>query len=177
MRHREDLSGQLAQDQTELDRPAENIAGEELPGGTDRAGDVDQSEPRNARRVERERGESDGDGLRDSGRAPTAGPARCSDAAAVTLAERIPLWRERLGAAGGVGGALQVLREARRSCELPAWSDEVALLRLITSAHGSVGDGIALARGAQGGAKRWFQQQAMRASRSRRVAGDSVEAR
>ncbi|MBK6528706.1 MAG: hypothetical protein IPF99_03725 [Deltaproteobacteria bacterium] len=81
----------------------------------------------------------------------------------MTLAERIPLWRERLGAAGGVGGALQVLREARRSCELPAWSDEVALLRLITSAHGSVGDGIALARGAQGGAKRWFQQQAMRA--------------
>jgi len=169
MRRREDLSAQLAQDQTELDRPAENIAGEEVPGGTDRAGDVDQSEPRNARRVERERGESDGDGLRDSGRAQAAGPARCSDAAAVTLAERIPLWRERLGAASGVGGALQVLREARRSCELPAWSDEVALLRLITAAHGSVGDGIALSRGAQGGAKRWFQQQAMRAMAS---AGD-----
>lgn len=168
-RHRDDLLSQLTQ--VEPEQPAGNIAGEELPGGTDRAGDVDQSEPRNARRVERERerGESDGDGLRDSGRAPAAGPARCSDAAAVTLAERIPLWRERLGAASGVGGALRVLREARRSCELPAWSDEVALLRLIAAAHSSVGDGIALARGAQGGAKRWFQQQAMRAMAS---AGD-----
>lgn len=166
-RHRNDGLSQLTQ--VEPEQPAENIAGEEAPGA-DRAGDVDdQSQPRNARRVERERGESDGDGLRDSGRAPAAGPARCSDAAAVTLAERIPLWRERLGAASGVGGALRVLREARRSCELPAWSDEVALLRLITAAHGSVGDGIALARGAQGGAKRWLQQQAMRSMAS---AGD-----
>lgn len=99
------------------------------------------------------------------GRGPAAaatGPARCSDAAAVTLADRIPLWRERLGAHPGVGGALSVLREARRSCELPAWADEVALLRLITNAHGSVDDAIALARGASGGAKRWLQQQAMR---------------
>ncbi len=92
-----------------------------------------------------------------------AGPAHCSDAAAVTLAERIPLWRERLGAHAGVSGALSVLRDARRSCELPSWSDEVALLRLITTAHGSVDDAIALARAAQGGAKRWLQQQAMRA--------------
>jgi hypothetical protein len=114
-----------------------------------------------ARQVERER-DRGGDGLREP-RGPAAGPARCSDAAAVTLAERVPLWRERIGAAGGVGGALGVLREARRSCELPGWSDEVALLRLIAAAHGSVDDSIALARGAQGGAKRWFQQQAMRA--------------
>lgn len=114
-----------------------------------------------ARQVVRER-ERDGDGLREQ-RAAATGPARCSDAAAVTLAERVPLWRERIGAAGGVGGALGVLRAARRSCELPGWSDEVALLRLIAAAHGSVDDSIALARGAQGGAKRWFQQQAMRA--------------
>lgn len=115
---------------------------------------------------ERQRGRiDDGDRRAQNGRtvvAPAAGPARCSDAAAVTLAERTPLWRERINANAGVGGALSVLREARRSCELPSWSDEVALLRLITTAHGSVDEAIALARGTQGGAKRWLQQYAMR---------------
>jgi hypothetical protein len=167
-RQREDTQAQAGQNRAGFDDANEVMAGERVPEESDRAGDVDPSAPRNARRVERERGERDGDGLRDAERA-AAGPARCSDAAAVTLADRIPLWRERIGAAGGVGGALRVLREARRSCELPGWSDEVALLRLITAAHGSVDDGIALARGAQGGAKRWFQQQAMRAMAS---AGD-----
>lgn len=124
--------------------------------------EVDQPAQQGARRIDSDDHESGTEHGR-AGTSVAAGPARCSDAAAVTLAERVPLWRERLGARAGVGGALSVLRDARRSCELPSWSDEVALLRLITTAHGSVDDAIALARGAQGGAKRWLQQQAMRA--------------
>lgn len=57
--------------------------------------------------------------------------ARCSDAAAVPLIDRLPLWQERLSRGGGASGALGVWTAAKRACELPAWPDKVALLRLM----------------------------------------------
>jgi Ca-activated chloride channel family protein len=77
------------------------------------------AEPRNARRGPREE-------------TPRRVFARCSDAAAVSLAERIPLWTERLQS-GGPSQALSVWNAAREACELPAWADRLALLRLIAS--------------------------------------------
>lgn len=58
--------------------------------------------------------------------------ARCSDAAAVSLVERLPLWSERLRD-GGAPAALAVWNQARAACELPAWPDRLALLRLMTA--------------------------------------------
>lgn len=58
---------------------------------------------------------------------------RCSDAAAVSLAERIPLWRERVAARPHPAGAVAIWRDARARCELPAWADRVAMLRVVTS--------------------------------------------
>jgi hypothetical protein len=59
---------------------------------------------------------------------------RCSDAAAVSLAERIPLWRERVAARPHPAGAVAIWRDARARCELPAWADRVAMLRVVTVA-------------------------------------------
>jgi tetratricopeptide (TPR) repeat protein len=71
---------------------------------------------------------------------------RCSDAAAVSLAERIPLWRERVAARPHPAGAVAIWRDARARCELPAWADRVALLRVVTAQLREVDQQLALYR-------------------------------
>jgi Ca-activated chloride channel family protein len=90
--------------------------------------------------------------------------SRCSDAATVTLAERVPLWRERLQARGGAGGALAVWSEAKRACELPGQADRVALLRLLVGAVGGVDGQLALYRGlrSEPGARAWVRDVILR---------------
>lgn len=88
---------------------------------------------------------------------------RCSDAAAVTLAERIGLWRERLATRPGAQGAMQVWAAARRDCELPAWPDRVALLRTMVSHVSSVDGQLALYRAMRDpGARGWLRDVLLR---------------
>ncbi|MBI5533562.1 MAG: VWA domain-containing protein [Deltaproteobacteria bacterium] len=62
---------------------------------------------------------------------PKRPPARCSDAAARPLAERIMLWERRLkGVTRGVD-LMQQYELARQGCELPDWKDQSALLDII----------------------------------------------
>lgn len=90
--------------------------------------------------------------------------SRCSDAAAVTLAERVPLWRERLSTNGSPDGAARVWAEAKRACELPAWPDRVALLRLIVAEVGDVNGQIALYQAFrhEPGARAWVRDVLLR---------------
>jgi Ca-activated chloride channel family protein len=88
-------------------------------------------------------------------------PSRCSDAASVSLAERLPLWRERLLRPGS---SLQVYRRARQTCELPQWADRVALLRLMAARAGRLEEQIALYRGLgfDPAARAWMRDQILR---------------
>ncbi len=90
--------------------------------------------------------------------------SRCSDAAAVTLAERVPLWRERLATNVGADGAVRVWSEARRACELPGWPDRVALLRLIVAEVQGVDAQLALYHGfrSEPGARAWVRDVLLR---------------
>lgn len=90
--------------------------------------------------------------------------SRCSDAAAVTLAERVPLWRERLATNGSPDGAARVWAEAKRACELPAWPDRVALLRLIVAEVSDVNGQIALYQAfrREPGARAWVRDVLLR---------------
>ncbi|MEM9067181.1 MAG: AgmX/PglI C-terminal domain-containing protein [Myxococcota bacterium] len=62
---------------------------------------------------------------------------RCSDASRQSLEVRERLWRERLAANAGPGGALSVWREALRQCELNGWTARRALLRRMLRHVGS----------------------------------------
>jgi len=88
---------------------------------------------------------------------------RCSDAAAVSLPERMPLWRERVAARPNPDGALSVWRDARARCELPAWADRVALLRIITAQVRDVDGQLVLYRRLpDASAKQWVRDLVLR---------------
>lgn len=60
---------------------------------------------------------------------------RCSAAAALPLDDRVALWRERLGAAGGSPAAIaDVYRRALATCEAPAQRERSRLLQLMLDA-------------------------------------------
>src|SRR5207237_1232005 len=107
--------------------------------------------------------------------APTPAPAtstdpdahvaiRCSDAASVSLPERVRLWRERLDGSSGTSGAIGVYRAARHACELPAWADCVALLNLMAAKFADVDGKINLYNsfGFDGSARSWFRSVILR---------------
>ncbi len=71
---------------------------------------------------------------------------QCSDASGQSLGVRRGLWRERLAANAGVGGALTVWREARRQCELGNWRARRTLLHMMLGHAGSVRGQVALYR-------------------------------
>ncbi|MEZ4390764.1 MAG: VIT domain-containing protein [Polyangiales bacterium] len=89
--------------------------------------------------------------------------ARCSDAAAVSLAERLPLWSERLRA-GGAPNALAVWNRAKTACELPAWPDRLAMLRLMISKVRDVDGQLWLYEHLRGdrGAREWLRASLLR---------------
>jgi tetratricopeptide (TPR) repeat protein len=62
---------------------------------------------------------------------PRAPLARCSDAAARPLAERIVLWQKRMKKADNAFAVVQQYEMARGACELPDWRDQAALLDLV----------------------------------------------
>ncbi|MFO0685654.1 MAG: AgmX/PglI C-terminal domain-containing protein [Sandaracinus sp.] len=76
--------------------------------------------------------------------APSATPsdaharAQCGDAADLALADRIPLWRERLRDASWVGGWVEVYRQAGRDCELRTSRDRRAFLEALIDRAGSL---------------------------------------
>ncbi|MCB9656257.1 MAG: AgmX/PglI C-terminal domain-containing protein [Sandaracinaceae bacterium] len=61
----------------------------------------------------------------------------CSDASRQDLAVRRNLWRERLAASGGVGGALSVYREALGQCELGDFRARRVLLDMMLAHVGA----------------------------------------
>ena len=81
----------------------------------------------------------------------------------MTLAERVSLWRERLAQADAAT-ALRVWSDAKRACELPAWPDRVAMLRVLAQTVGSVDGQIALYRGLarDAGARAWMRDVLLR---------------
>ncbi|MBI5516003.1 MAG: hypothetical protein HY909_19630 [Deltaproteobacteria bacterium] len=100
------------------------------------------------------------DRTRARGDARAGAFSRCSDAAAVSLPERVRLWRERLGR----GGALGVWAGARSACELPGWPDKAALLGLLYAHAGSLDGRLALYRGlrSDAGARDWLRRAILR---------------
>ncbi len=75
----------------------------------------------------------------------------CSAAADLPLAERIQLWRERLGrVAGNVGAVSGVYARALRGCEAPGWGERRRLLSLMLDALPSVDTRVMLWRFMQG---------------------------
>jgi Ca-activated chloride channel family protein len=63
----------------------------------------------------------------------------CSAAADLPLAERLLLWRERLGrVAGNAGSVLGVYQRALSGCEAPGWAERSRLLSLMLDALPSV---------------------------------------
>ena len=75
---------------------------------------------------------------------------QCSDASRQALDVRRDLWRERLAANGGVGGALSVWREANRQCELGNWRARRTLLHMMLAQVGGVSGQVALYRAFSG---------------------------
>ncbi len=71
---------------------------------------------------------------------------QCSDASQQPLEVRRNLWRERLAANEGVGGALSVWREASRTCELANWRARRTLLHMMIGHVGGVPGQVALYR-------------------------------
>lgn len=71
---------------------------------------------------------------------------QCSDASRQALSIRANLWRERLAANSGVGGAVSVYGEARRQCELDGWRARRTLLDLILRHVGGVAQELVLYR-------------------------------
>ncbi len=65
-------------------------------------------------------------------------PSRCSEASALSLADRRALWSERLARVTGVSAWVDVYRDAVRTCEATAWSDRRALLDLLLGVAGDV---------------------------------------
>ncbi|MGE0784565.1 MAG: AgmX/PglI C-terminal domain-containing protein [Sandaracinaceae bacterium] len=75
---------------------------------------------------------------------------QCSDAASQALSVRRSLWRERLAANGGVGGALSVWRGALGQCELSNWRARSTLLHLMMAHVGGVRAQVGLYRAFSG---------------------------
>ncbi len=75
---------------------------------------------------------------------------QCSDASQQPLEVRRNLWRERLNANAGVGGALSVWREASRQCELANWRARRTLLHMMLGHVGGVPGQVALYRAFSG---------------------------
>ncbi len=71
---------------------------------------------------------------------------QCSDASRQDLEVRRQLWRERLAASAGVGGALAVYREASGWCELDSWRARRTLLDLMLGSVGGIAGQVALYR-------------------------------
>src|SRR5690606_1983107 len=71
---------------------------------------------------------------------------QCSEASRQSLELRRSLWRERLAADPGVGGALSVWREASRTCELETWRARRTLLSMMLGHVGGVPAQIELYR-------------------------------
>ena len=72
------------------------------------------------------------------------GTSKCSKASRQYLSRRRTLWRERLARARGLGGVMNVWREAYRQCELRTWLDRRAMLDLMLNALGTVRNGVRL---------------------------------
>lgn len=90
---------------------------------------------------------------------------QCSDASRQDLSIRLNLWRERIAANGGPGGALSVWREASRQCELSSWRARRQLLGLLLRSVPSVDGRLVLYRGLSGDASvRSFLRRAILAS-------------
>jgi Ca-activated chloride channel family protein len=77
---------------------------------------------------------------------------QCSDASRQPLEVRRTLWRERLAANAGVGGASSVWREASRMCELGNWRARRTLLHMMLGHVGGVSGQVALYRAFSGDA-------------------------
>ncbi|MBX3270432.1 MAG: AgmX/PglI C-terminal domain-containing protein [Sandaracinaceae bacterium] len=77
---------------------------------------------------------------------------QCSDASRQSLETRRALWRERLAANAGVGGALSVWREANAQCELGNWRARRTLLHMMLDHSGPVRAQVALYRAFAGNA-------------------------
>jgi len=75
---------------------------------------------------------------------------QCSDASRQSLDIRRNLWRERLAANRGVGGALAVWRGARGQCELNTWRARRTLLHMMLGHAGGVRGAVALYRAFSG---------------------------
>ena len=71
---------------------------------------------------------------------------QCSDASRQSIDRRRDLWRERLAANAGVGGALSVWREALAQCELGNWRARRTLLRMLLRSVGGVAAQVQLYR-------------------------------
>lgn len=77
---------------------------------------------------------------------------QCSDASRQDLEVRRGLWRERLAANSGVGGAISVWRDAQRQCELSNWRARRTLLHMMIGQSGGVRGQVALYRAFRGNA-------------------------
>lgn len=71
---------------------------------------------------------------------------RCSAASELPLAERIPLWRERMGRAGSPEGVASVYRSALATCEAPTFRERSTLLSIALDVLPSVGARVRLWR-------------------------------
>jgi tetratricopeptide (TPR) repeat protein len=71
---------------------------------------------------------------------------RCSDASELPLAERIPLWRERMGRAGSPEGVASVYRSALATCEAPTFRERSVLLSIALDVLPSVAKRVRLWR-------------------------------
>jgi Ca-activated chloride channel family protein len=90
---------------------------------------------------------------------------RCSDAAGLSLGDREALWTERLAAASGPSGWVDVYRQAIRSCEAETWRERRALLGLMLARAGSVPGMIGLYQAMSS----WSARRYLRAAILRRV--------
>jgi tetratricopeptide (TPR) repeat protein len=71
----------------------------------------------------------------------------CSPAADLPLAERLQLWRERLGkVAGSASGVVGVYQRALSSCEAPGWAERSRLLSSMLDALPTVDQRVSLWR-------------------------------
>jgi Ca-activated chloride channel family protein len=76
--------------------------------------------------------------LPDAPETPAHARSRCSDAANLSLDDRLALWRERLGQSDDVFGWIGVYRDAGRACELAGGRDRRAFLGALVDRAGSL---------------------------------------
>jgi len=74
-------------------------------------------------------------------------PSPCSGAALMPFEERIGLWRERFGRAGGNPNAIaSIYRNALATCEAPTWRERSKLVSLMLDAMPSIAGKVSLWR-------------------------------